>query len=148
MPLAGLDRCLAANAELQPTVTKALEILALSRLCFRVLPPEFADKVRVANLTDGRLVLLASTPSIAAKLKMHSATLNNSLSKLGIQVSEVQVRVQPMMSHVCDAAPRKDRRLSASALRDLQELHRRMSNSPAKQALGLLLEHNSPGSKA
>jgi len=59
---------LAAEADLQPLVTKAREIRALARLVDGFLPPDLARQVKAANLRDGKLVLLAATSAAAAKL--------------------------------------------------------------------------------
>jgi len=81
-----LDRLLAAEADLQPLVTKAREIRALARLVDGFLPPDLARQVKAANLRDGKLVLLAATSAAAAKLRLLSGPLSGFLLKQRWQV--------------------------------------------------------------
>ena len=136
-----IDRYLAADGGLRPVIEKARDIAALSKLCERALPPELARLVRAANLKNGTLVLLAPSPAAAAKLKLLSETLRSFLLMQGTEVKSVSVRVQPTMSHrASDVAPHKSARLSASALAELRALYDRLGDSPARRALGALLE--------
>ncbi|MGQ0510881.1 MAG: DciA family protein [Betaproteobacteria bacterium] len=133
-------RLLRSDAELQPLVEKALEINALSRLCGDFLPPELAQRVRAANLKDGQLVVLAATPAAAAKLRLLSESLCEFLSKRGAKVNSVSVRVQP--GDARETGVRKAaRKLSPQAAGSLRKLHQALAESPAKDALKHLLDH-------
>ena len=141
-----VGRLLASDAGLQPVIAKAREISALSKLCFDFLPPGLARLVRAINLNnrpgDRQLVLLAASPAAAAKLKLLSETLRKYLSEQGAEVNSVYVRVQPGAWSVTEVTTRTPRRLSASALGELQDLYRRLPNSPARRALKTLLDHH------
>jgi hypothetical protein len=136
---------LASDAGLQPVISKARQIGALSKLCFDFLPPGLARLVRAINFHDRpgdrQLVLVAASPAAAAKLKLLAETLRNYLSEQRAEVNSVSVRVQPGGAPAGDAAPRQPARLSASALADLQALYRRLPDSPARRALKALLDH-------
>jgi len=136
---------LASDAGLQPVISKARQIGALSKLCFDFLPPGLARLVRAINFHDRpgdrQLVLVAASPAAAAKLKLLAETLRNYLSEQRAEVNSVSVWVQPGGAPAGDAAPRQPARLSASALADLQALYRRLPDSPARRALKALLDH-------
>src|SRR5919201_3081356 len=139
VPTAKLDRILANEAHLQPVLAKARELRALGRLVRAFLPPDLT--ARVANFRDGELVLSAESSAIAAKLRLLAPTLSSYLSKSSGQVSAVSIRVQPSTSQISDVAPLENAHLSTPALEALKRLHKRLSDSPAKQAVQALLAH-------
>jgi len=137
-----VGRLLALDAGLQPVIAKAREISALSKLCFDFLPPGLARLVRAVNLRDQQLVLLATSPAAAAKLKLLSEALLKFLSEQRAQVNSVSVRVQPGAEPLPDAPQRQPARLSKSALDALQALYQKLPDSPARSALKTLLDHH------
>jgi len=147
-----VGRLLASDAGLQPVVSKAREISALSKLCFDFLPPGPARLVRAVSLNDRlrdrQLVLFAASPAAAAKLKLLSEALRKFLLQQGAQVNSVSVRVQPDPGPPAVAAQRQPRRLSRSAIDALQQLHAKLPDSPARRALKTLLDHQLVPDKA
>ncbi len=137
-----LGRLLASDAGLQPVIAKAREISALSKLCFDFLPPGLARLVRAVNLKDRQLVLLAASPAAAAKLKLLSEALRKFLLEQRAQVNSVSVRVQPGTGDVPEVTFRKPRQLSPRALKELQDLYRKLPDSAARRALKTLLDHH------
>jgi len=136
-----VGRLLASDAGLQPVIAKAREINALSKLCFDFLPPGLARLVRAVNLRDRQLILHAASPAAAAKLKLLSESLYKYLLEQRGEVNSVSVRVQPGTAHAGDAPARQRARLSQSALNDLRALYQKLQDSPARDALKTLLEH-------
>ena len=137
-----VGRLLASDAGLQPVIAKAREISALSKLCFDFLPPGLARLVRAINFRDQQLVLLATSPAAAAKLKLLSEALLNYLLEQRAQVNSVSVRVQPGAGPAPDAPSRQPVGLSQSALASLQALYLKLPDSPARSALKTLLDHH------
>ena len=141
-----VGRLLASDAGLQPVIAKAREISALSKLCFDFLPPGLARLVRAISfndrLRDRQLILLATSPAAAAKLKLLSEALLNYLLEQRAQVNSVSVRVQPGAGLVPDAQQRQSARLSKSALDALQALYQKLPDSAARVALKTLLDHH------
>ena len=132
---------LASDASLQPVAEKARLINALSKLCFDFLPPGLARLVRAISVKDRQLVLLAASPAAAAKLKLLSETLRQHLLEQRAQVNSVSVRVQPGAGNVPEVTSRAPRQLSPRALQELQDLHQKLPDSPARKALKSLLDH-------
>ena len=135
-----LGRILAAESILQPVLAKAHELRALSGLLDGYLPPELARQTRVVNYRDGELVLAILTPAAAAKVRLLAPSLVNFFLKQRLQVNSVSLRVQPNASRRADAAPRKSADLSTPALAALRRLYNTMRDSPAREALGALLQ--------
>jgi hypothetical protein len=137
-----VGRLLALDAGLQPVVTKAREINALSKLCVDFLPPGLARLIRAVNLRDHQLILLAASPAAAAKLKLLAEPLRTYVLEQGAEVNSVSVRVQPGPGPAGDVPSRQPARLSRGALDALQALYRRLPDSPARDALKTLLDHH------
>ena len=135
-----LGRILAAEATLQPVLAKAHELRALTGLLGGFLPPELARQTRVVNYRDGELVLVAAAPAAAAKLRLLAPSLANFFLKQRLQVNSVSIRVQPNASRNSAAAKQKTAQLSTPTIDSLRQLHEAMSASPAREALGALLE--------
>ena len=147
MRLQKLDRILSADGELQPVVAKARDLRLIAGLVGGLLPADLCSLFRVANLREGELVLIAANASAAAKLRLLSPTLSDYLSNQRIQVNSVSVRVQPNPTSGSRAAPQKSAQLSTRTVDSLRALHGRLKASPARDALGRLLEREKRAKK-
>jgi hypothetical protein len=136
-----LDRVLLADVELQPLMAKVRNLRALARLLDGFLPPDLVGQATVANFREGELVLLGANAAAAAKLRLLAPSLSGYLSKQRFQVNSVSIRVQPNASRALSVATQKSVRLSTHTINSLRALHDRMRASPAREALGRLLEH-------
>lgn len=134
-----LDRILSAESDLQPLLAKAHDLRALSGLVGGFLPPDVARQVRVANIRDGELVLIAATSAVAAKLRLLAPSLCRFLSSQRSQVRSVSLRVQPNASRNEGAATQKVAQFSTPTLDSLRRLYESMQPSPARDALAVLL---------
>jgi len=137
-----IDRILSVDAELQPLVSKTRDLRALRGLVDDFLPPDLARQTRVANLRDGELVLLAANAAAAAKLRLLAGPLSAYLSERRWQVNSVAPRVQPNAAPAAARAPQKSVQLSTLTIERLRGLHERMRASPARDALGRLLDRS------
>ncbi|MBI3374770.1 MAG: DUF721 domain-containing protein [Betaproteobacteria bacterium] len=138
-----IDRFLSADADLQPVIAKALEIDALSKLCADLLPPELARIAHLANYKDGRLIFLAANGAAAAKLKLLSWQLCDTLSRMGRQVNSVSVKVQPAAPKEIEPV-QKHAHMTTTALTELGALYRELPDSPLRKALKSLLDRHPP----
>lgn len=140
-----INRYLQTGEHLQPLVAKAQEIAALSKRCLELLPPELAPQVRGANIREDMLVIHAANPAAAAKLKLLAGMLGDTLRQQGSKVKGVSVRVQPATVRAASGAMHKRASLTPAALATLQVLRQGMTESPARRALGHLLERRAGG---
>ena len=143
MRLTKLDRVLSADGELQPVLAKTRDLRALTGIVHGFLSADLAGKTRVANLRDGRLVLIADHSAAAAKLQLLAPALVRLLQDQRRQVNSVSVRVQPNASRAPLPNVQKSVYFSTPTLDRLRELHGRMSPSAAREALGRLLQRHS-----
>jgi hypothetical protein len=137
--LSKLDRILSAERDLQPLVSKARDLGALSQLVQRFLSADLASQARVVNFREGEVVLSAAHSAAAAKLRLLAPSLCRFLSNQRWQVSSAVVRVQPNASRNGAAASQKTAQLSTPTIDTLRQLYERMSASPARDALERLL---------
>ena len=137
--LAKLDRILSADGELHPVIAKTRELRALAGIVQGFLSADLARSIRVGNLKDGRLTLIAEHSAAAAKLQLLAPALIRILQDRRWQVNSVSLRVQP---NGRPAAPRRREKtvyFSTHALDQLSALYERMTPSPAREALGRML---------
>lgn len=139
-----LDRILAAEPTLQPVLTKAHELRDLARLLDRYLPPDLARQARVVNFRDGEIVLVAASSAAAAKLRLLAPSLVILFVKQRLQVNSVSLRVQPNTPHLAHGAVQKSANFSTLTLDRLRKLYQSMAASPARDALGALLQKRLP----
>ena len=142
MRLTKIGRVLSADGELQPLLAKARDLRALAGLVHGFLSADLTRKTRVANLKDGRLVLIADHSAAAAKLQLLAPALVRVLQDQRWQVNSVSVRVQPNASRASAPAVQKSVHFSTHTLERLRELHGRMTPSPAREALARMLRRH------
>lgn len=140
--LTKIDRILSADGDFQPVVAKMRDLRALAELVGSFLSAELAREVRVGNLKDGKLVLIATHSAAAAKLRLLAPALTRFLLDRRTQVNSVSVRVQPNKARGSLPVEKKSVQLSTHALDELRTLHERMSPSPAREALAKMLRRH------
>jgi hypothetical protein len=140
--LTKLDRVLSADGELQPLLAKTRDLRALAGIVHGFLSADLARKTRVANLKDGRLVLIADHSAAAAKLQLLAPALVRILQDQRWQVNSLSVRVQPNASRGAVPETQKSVYFSTHTLDRLRELHGRMTPSVARDALGRMLRRH------
>jgi hypothetical protein len=145
--LTKLDRVLSADGELQPVVAKVRDLRALAGIVQGFLSADLARSIRVGNLKDGKLTLIAEHSAAAAKLQLLAPTLIRVLQDGRWQVNSVSLRVQP--NGAVGTSPPKEKTVyfSTHTLDKLRELHGRMTPSPAREALGKMLRRHSGSTK-
>ena len=143
--LTKLDRILSADGELQPVVAKVRDLRALAGIVDGFLSADLGRTIRVGNLKDGKLTLIAEHSAAAAKLQLLAPALLRILQDRRWQVNSVSLRVQPNGRAALPQRSRKTVYFSTHALDRLRELHARMRPSPAREALAKMLRrHGDP----
>lgn len=85
-----LDALLSGTAA--DPVRRALGLDALDRQLRPLLPEALAPHVRLANVADGRLVMLVDSPVWHARLRLAAPQLVDVARSLGLDVREVAIR--------------------------------------------------------
>jgi len=97
---------------------KAGELEALDRALRQTLPSPLREQVRFANLRNGRLVFLASSPAWASRLRLMQTQILASARAIGTHASSVTVKVAPQPPVA--KAPDRSKPLSPTAARHLK----------------------------
>ncbi len=118
-------------ASLMPQARRLIE---LRGILSAVLPESLARWCSIANYKQGKVVIFAANSAVAAKLKLMRQTLSEQLSQRGVEVTGLEVRVQPLAhdSQVFE----KSAKMSTEAAAKLAGLCEQLPDSELKIALG------------
>ena len=117
-------------ASLMPQARRLIE---LRGILSAVLPLSLARWCSIANYKQGKVVIFAASSSVAAKLKLMGPTLVEQLSERGVEVTGLEVRVQPL-DHERQVFE-KSSKMSAAAAAKLAGLCEQLPDSKLKIAL-------------
>lgn len=106
-----LDAFLNASDGLSRVATHAGRLVKLQRIFFEIAPPYLAAACRVANFKPGKVVIHADSGAVAARLRQMLPRLIDEFCKKGCEVTEIEVKVQPV-----HAAPHHEKRLPPRAV--------------------------------
>lgn len=140
--LTKLDRVLSADGELQPVVAKVRDLRALAGIVNGFLSADLARSIRVGNLKDGKLALIAEHSAAAAKVQLLAPALIRVLQDRRWQVNSVSLRVQPNGRAAVPPPSQKRVHFSTHTLARLRDLHAAMRPSPARDALAKMLRRH------
>jgi len=115
---------------------QARRLIELREILAAVLPESFARYCSIANYKQGKVVIFAANGAIAAKLKLMLPTLAEQLSKRAIEVTGLEVCVQPLASD--PQAVEKSAKISQGTALELTRLCEQLPDSGLKIALGKL----------
>src|SRR5690554_5869585 len=112
-----LDALLSGTAA--DPVRRALGLDALDRQLRPLLPPALAPHVRLANVADGRLVMLVDSPVWHARLRLAAPELLDAARSVGLEVREIAIKAsrEPLQLPARASADRKSTRLNSSHVR-------------------------------
>jgi hypothetical protein len=113
---------------------QARRLIELRGTLSAVLPEPLARCCSIANYKQGKVVIFAANSAAAAKLKLMGPTLLKKLSKRGIEVTGLEVRVQPL-DHERQVFE-KSSKMSEEAAASLAGLCEQLPDSELKIALG------------
>lgn len=144
MCAAPLKRFLGASDALSRLQDHAARLVRMQRQLEASLPRNMIGAVSVANFDLGTLTLHASTPAVAARLKMSLETLRNDLLALNEPVQEIRVKVRAVHNserHALYAT--QERRIGESGKSALKELEEKLgADSPLGKALKQMREQS------
>ena len=107
----------------------------------KVAPQALTQACCVKQLRSGTLVLMAGNAAVAAKLKQLAPRLLTTYEKTGFQVTSIRIEVQVTEPASSADRGRGNKRLSLESIKHLEQLASELEDSPLKQALTNLTEH-------
>ena len=123
-----------------PLMPQARRLIELRGILAAVLPESMARCCSIANYKQGKVIIFAAHSTAAAKLKLMRTALSGQLLKRGIEVTGIEVQVQPpgRMDEVFE----KSAKLSAGAEESLVRLQVQLPDSELKNALARMTRRN------
>jgi len=118
-------------ASLMPQARRLIE---LRGILAAALPESLARSCSIANYKQGKIVIFAANSAVAAKLKLLSPALSEELSKRAVEVTGLEVRVQPLDSE--GQTVEKSAKMSVEGALRLAQLFEQLSDSELKTVLG------------
>ncbi|MCE5231904.1 MAG: DciA family protein [Mizugakiibacter sp.] len=115
---------------------RARELDRMDQRLRQTLPVPLRDQVRFADVRNGRVVFLASSPAWASRLRLAQAQILSTARTLGVRAESVTVKVATLPSVPPEPAGRKP--LSPAAARHLQAAAKSLTD-PELRALFLEL---------
>jgi hypothetical protein len=112
---------------------QAKRLLELRQVLLEVLPKSLADFATVANYRQGKIVIFAANSAIAAKLVLLGPTLKDRFVTRGLQVTALEIEVQPSRGPA--SVPRKAAVLTDSAREALAVLASQLTESQLKSTV-------------
>ncbi|MCK7593952.1 DciA family protein [Pseudomarimonas salicorniae] len=109
----------ARDDRLRSLAERAQALDALDRRLRQSLPHELAQRVRLANVRQGRLVFLVSAASLSTALRLHTPELLRAAREAGVEASTLTVKVATMQTVPPAETPRAPP-LSSAAGRELR----------------------------
>ncbi len=79
-------------------IDRARALAALDKRLRQSLPEPLASQCRLANVREGRLVFLASSPLWRTRLRLEASSLLAAASEAGVPAFELTVKVAPMLT--------------------------------------------------
>jgi hypothetical protein len=113
---------------------QARRLIELRGILAAALPESLARSCSIANYKQGKIVIFAANSAVAAKLKLLSPALSEELSKRAVEVTGLEVRVQPLDSE--GQTVEKSAKMSVEGALRLAQLFEQLPDSELKTVLG------------
>ena len=117
-----------------PLMPQARRLIELREILAAMLPESLARCCSIANFKQGKLVIFTANGAIAAKLKLMLPTLLQQLSERAIEVTGLEVCVQPLASD--PQVVEKSAKISLDTALGLARLCEQLPDSELKIILG------------
>ena len=140
MPARKIDNFLAHSGELRALSVQAQRLAKLQQVLLEALPSPLNRSARVSTLRAGRLVVLADSAAVAAKLRQLTPRLLRYVQERESQVTGIQVDVQVAVPQRLSGEKAAERDLSLAAVGSFEGLAGTLKPSPLKAALDRLVQ--------
>lgn len=134
-----LDAYLVQADGINSLMPQAKRLLELRHVLLEVLPKPLADLATVANYRQGKIVIFAVNSTVAAKLKLLGPTLKDRFVTRGLQVTALEIEVQPRLG--AGSMPPKTAILTDRAREALAVLASQLTESQLKSTVSTMAGH-------
>lgn len=117
-------------------IPQAQRLIELRQVIAGLLPANLRRSSSIANYKQGKIVIFAENSAVAAKLKLLAPALQADLVKSGVEVTAIEVQVQP--ANRPPPPPEKRAKLTQEACNQLTALSEQLPDSELKTAVQTL----------
>lgn len=118
---------------ISPLMPQAQRLIELRTVIAGLLPINLQRSSSIANYKQGKIVIFAENSAVASKLKLLAPGLQGDLIKSGVEVTAIEVHVQP--ANRPPPKPEKQAVLSVKACEELRTLSDQLPDSSLKKAV-------------
>jgi hypothetical protein len=112
---------------------QAAALLTVRKALCGALPDHLLRSVAIANYRQGKVVFLAASNAVAARLRLLEPRMLEVLSGCGVNVTGMTVEVQPARQPAAEPPARTGRRLPAPAARALARASGRLRDGELRR---------------
>lgn len=127
-----------ASPGIDRLTSQAASLLALRQVLAGALPEPLRRSCAIANYKQGKVIVLADSAAVAARLRLLEPSLVELLGQRGLQVTGLRVDVQPGVRRRTQLTEEKSLLLSAAASEALGRAARRIPAGALREALEAL----------
>ena len=131
-----LEDCLNADEAMLRLAAHAGRLLKLQRLFEKAVPVALSRTCRIANLKLGVVFIHAENGAVATKLRQISPSLCEGFRSAGEQITEIQIKVQPLHAAAQQPLPPKAAVLDDTSRAGIARLADSLPKGPLRDALG------------
>jgi hypothetical protein len=125
----------AKNQQLTAIRSRVRQLSQLNTILLEVLPEQFINHCRLANVSPSSIVIHTDNASLASLLRFQTSQICQALSNhLPYKINRLDVKVRPTLFSD-NTEPKQSHVLSASAAQSLQQTAELLEESPLKTAL-------------
>jgi len=127
------------TAGMDSLMPHAQRLIELRQIFTQALPNNLRRSCSIANYKQGKVVIFAENSAVAAKLKLLLPAVRDHLLKFAVEVTGIEVQVQPAISRPNE--PISEIYLSANAAESLTRLSRQLPDSKLKESIESLAKN-------
>lgn len=131
-----LDDCLNADETMVRLAAHAGRLLKLQRWFETAVPVALARTSRIANIRLGVVFIHAENGAVATKLRQISPSLCEDFRSRGEEVTEIQIKVQPLDAAPQQYSPTRAALLDEASRARIARLSESLPAGPLREALG------------
>ena len=117
---------------------QAAVLLTVRRALAAALPDNLLRSCAIANYKQGKVLIFAASSAVAARLRLLEPRMLEVLSKRGLNVTGLNVEVQPGHRFVAQVTEKKALRLSPKASQALANAGAKLPDGALKRAVDAL----------
>lgn len=135
-----IGKYLDSSAGVGRLASQAACLLAIRQVLAGALPESLRQSCAIANYKQGKVIVLAESSAVGARLRILAPSLVELLGQRGLNVTGLKVEVQPDARARTQVSERKNLLLSPSAAEALERAAQALPEGELRQAIRALAQ--------